>query len=154
LGSTLLPTKITDWFGRRLTPLGPKAFVRAMLALCTADPARVSPEAIEAHLEMARERLPWNGAAFNQAARSTMLTLMSSRAFWGRMRAVTAPTLLIGGSKDRLVPPSVLEEASRHRPDWVIRVLDGVGHMPQLEDPAATAQAMLEWLNTELPRAA
>src|SRR5206468_6204072 len=109
------------------------------LRLCNVDPTRIAPEIVEAHVEVARERLdrmPWANKAFLEAARSLMSILARKRAFQEMARHTTVPTLVIHGSRDRLVPVAAAREAVAVRPDWTLEVLEGAGHTPQLKAPA------------------
>ena len=68
------------------------------------------------------------------------------RAYARRIRSVTCPVLLIHGTADRLVPVAAARAAARANPSWSLREFPGVGHVPQLEAPQDTADAVLEWL--------
>ncbi|WGD28338.1 alpha/beta fold hydrolase [Ancylobacter sp. WKF20] len=54
---------------------------------------------------------------------------------------VTAPTRLIWGRADRIVPAA---HAARAPGFAAVHLLDGIGHVPQLEDPALTARLIAE----------
>jgi pimeloyl-ACP methyl ester carboxylesterase len=54
--------------------------------------------------------------------------------------------LLIHGTADRLVPVGAARAAAHANPSWSVRELPGVGHVPQLEAPQDTADAVLGWL--------
>ena len=66
------------------------------------------------------------------------------------LRRIKAPGLLIHGALDRLVPLAVGEDVARVRPDWRFTVLDGVGHVPQLQVPERWVAAVTSWLD-EVP---
>jgi pimeloyl-ACP methyl ester carboxylesterase len=119
------------------------------LRLCNVDPSRVSQEVIDAHLEVARARGGANdmASAFVQGARSLVGALGLRRRYLETLRAVTAPTLLIGGEHDRLVPRACVEAIAGIRPDWDHVMLDDVGHTPMLEDPRAVLGAIEAWLS-------
>jgi pimeloyl-ACP methyl ester carboxylesterase len=50
------------------------------------------------------------------------------------VQAVTQPTLFVHGSGDRLIPVQVAQHVAAQRPDWRVEILQGSGHIPQLED--------------------
>ena len=132
---------------RRSRALGPEGLVRETLALVCADPSRVDPAVVEAHVRLTAERMGLgrqNTRAFVQASRSIGLRMASPR-FWTRVAAVKAPTLLIHGSLDRLIPVSAARELVHHRPDWELRILDGVGHVPMMETPDLFLEALISW---------
>jgi pimeloyl-ACP methyl ester carboxylesterase len=132
---------------RRIRAFGPEKLVEQTLALVCADPSRVPPEVVAAHVRLTRERDhlgPQNGRAFVQASRSVGLRMASPR-FWSLVAAVKAPTLVVHGSRDRLIPLGAARELARRRPDWQLEVLDGVGHVPMLETPVLFLDALRSW---------
>ena len=132
---------------RRVRALGAEKLVQQALALVCADPSRVPPEVVEAHVRLTRERGhlgPQNGRAFVQASRSIGLRMASPR-FWSRVAAVRAPTLVVHGSRDRLIPVDAARELARRRPDWELKVLEGVGHVPMMEAPVLFLDALRSW---------
>ena len=132
---------------RHSRELGPEGLVRQALALVCADPSRVDPAVVEAHVRLTRERMQLgrqNTRAFVQASRSIGLRMANPR-FWARVAAVTAPTLVVHGSLDRLIPVSASRELIRRRPDWQLEVLDGVGHVPMMETPDLFLDALTSW---------
>lgn len=134
----------------RAVRLGPERYVRQVLALVCADPSRVPPEIVEAHIELARERrkMPWADRTFLDAARSLMVTLASKRRFYGIVDSITAPALIIQGARDRLVPVEAARALARRRPDWDLEVYDDVGHAPELEVPERFVASVQSWLKT------
>jgi pimeloyl-ACP methyl ester carboxylesterase len=132
---------------RRLRALGAEGLVHEALALVCADPSRVDPEVVAAHVQLTREREHLgrqNGRAFVQASRSLGIRMADPR-FWARAIIVAAPTLVIHGSLDRLIPLSAVRELIRRRPDWKLEVLDGVGHVPMMETPDYFMSALQGW---------
>jgi pimeloyl-ACP methyl ester carboxylesterase len=139
---------------RRARSLGPEGLVLQSLAVVCADPSRLSHEIVEAHVTLTRERDrlgPQNGRAFLQASRSIGLRMADPR-FWTRVARVQAPTLLIHGSLDRLIPVAAARELSRRRPDWTLEVLEGVGHVPMMETPEAFMNALEAWVPYRIAR--
>jgi pimeloyl-ACP methyl ester carboxylesterase len=145
-----IPGLATWYIGRRAARLGPEGLVRETLRLCCADPARVSADVREAHVELVRERLarmPWANRAFLDAARSTLRVLRRRREYRAMVDRIGAPTLLIQGDRDRLVSPAASRELARRRPDWTLEALEGIGHVPQLENPALFVERVERWLD-------
>jgi pimeloyl-ACP methyl ester carboxylesterase len=137
---------------RRLREISPEELVRQTLALVSADPSRVDPKIVEAHVRLTRERAQLgaqNSRAFLQASRSIGLRMADPR-FWTRVKRVTAPTLVIHGSLDRVIPVAAARELVSRRPDWTLRILDGVGHVPMLETPDLFLSVLLEWLASRI----
>ena len=132
---------------RRVRTLGPEKLVEQSLALVCADPARVDPVVVEAHVRLTRERShlgPQNGRAFVQATRAIGLRMSSPR-FCSRVAAVSAPTMVVHGSQDRLIPLSAARELVERRRDWPLEVLEGVGHVPMLEVPQPFLRVLEGW---------
>jgi pimeloyl-ACP methyl ester carboxylesterase len=59
---------------------------------------------------------------------------------------VRAPTLMVHGSADRLVPLASARRVARLRPDWAFVVFDDVGHIPHVEVPERFAATVGRWL--------
>jgi pimeloyl-ACP methyl ester carboxylesterase len=132
---------------RRVRVLGPAGLVHETLALVCADPSRVPPDVVEAHIRLTSERDRLgrqNGRAFLQASRSIGLRMADPR-FWLQVARVRAPTLVIHGSLDRLIPLAAARELARRRPDWTLDILDGVGHVPMMEAPDMFIAALNAW---------
>ena len=140
---------------RQLRTLGPEGLVKRALELVSADPSRVDPAVVEAHTQLTREREhlgPQNSRAFIQAMRSIGIRMADPR-FWTRVSAVRAPTLVIHGSLDRVIPVAAARELVRRRPDWELRVLEGVGHVPMLEAPELFTATLDAWSAYTIPSA-
>jgi pimeloyl-ACP methyl ester carboxylesterase len=136
----------------------PAELVGNILRLCCADPSRVAPEVVARHVEVAARRSAFPGieADFAAAMRSVVRTVgyPHGRAYGRRIRSVTCPVLLIHGTEDRLVPLGAVRTAARANPAWSVREFPGIGHVPQLEAPGDTADAVLGWLGSAGARAA
>jgi pimeloyl-ACP methyl ester carboxylesterase len=57
------------------------------------------------------------------------------RRFWGLMRRVRVPVLVVWGTADRLVPVRLAARLADALPVAETVLLDGVGHVPQFEAP-------------------
>jgi len=126
----------------------PREQVRRILELCCVDPSVVPDELVAASVDLAGQRaqVPGLDAAFLAAARSLLaLNLRRSRA-WARIDSITVPVLLLHGEQDRLVPVESARYAAVRHPEWTVTFFDQVGHVPQLERPAETAELILSWL--------
>ena len=54
--------------------------------------------------------------------------------------------LVLWGSRDRLIPPAYAKRFIADIPGAQLQVFDGLGHVPQEEDPAATVAAVQAFL--------
>jgi pimeloyl-ACP methyl ester carboxylesterase len=132
---------------RRRQP--PAELVAQTLAFCCADPSRVPAEVVAWHVELAREQAGFDGTGrdFLAATRSVIAAVgLRSRSYRRAVRSVTCPVLLVHGEQDRLVPVAVARAAARAHSGWALRVLPGVGHVPQLEAAEQAAAIITGWL--------
>lgn len=58
------------------------------------------------------------------------------------LSALRVPTLFVVGSEDRIFPPALIEHAASLLPVSVVAVIDGAGHSPYFEQPAAWSAAI------------
>jgi len=63
-----------------------------------------------------------------------------------RIHRVSAPTLLIWGKQDGLVPPVYADEFASKLRNAQIALVDGAGHIPQLEQPDEVRELVLSFL--------
>ena len=64
-----------------------------------------------------------------------------------QLSAVDVPTLVLVGSEDQPSPPEVAEAMHREIPDSRLVVLEGAGHLSNLEVPDEFNRALLEFLD-------
>jgi pimeloyl-ACP methyl ester carboxylesterase len=147
----------SPWLGERMvgirtSRLDPELVVRLSLRFLTADPAAVPDDVVRATAELLRhhDAEPEAGAAFLVACRSLLRFLRRDDLGEGVVRAIKAPTLVIHGRVDRLVPVSWAGAALDRRPDWRGRLLPGVGHIPQMEVPDRWVREVADWIPTAL----
>lgn len=106
-------------------------------SLCGEGSVRAA--AIGAHefdLQAQAEHTPLRTRAdsFVQATRSLTAMMVAGHDIHAALRAVSVPTLLIAGGRDRLVPQAALDDVAA-RTGWTYAVLPDVGHVPMLEVP-------------------
>jgi pimeloyl-ACP methyl ester carboxylesterase len=134
---------------------GPEKMVRDTMALCCVDPSLIGRDVFDAHVALARERLAGgagSGREFMTAQRSLMNRLLRRRRFYGMVAEVRARALILQGDRDRLVRIEAARALAEARPDWRLAVLEGVGHVPQLEVPRRFLEVVEPWLAAELER--
>jgi pimeloyl-ACP methyl ester carboxylesterase len=59
---------------------------------------------------------------------------------------IKCPTLVLSGDQDNTIPNSLSMEMASGIPDAKLKILPNCGHLPQVEQPQATADALVEWL--------
>ena len=96
---------------------------------------------------------PGTGKSFvsaNLAVLQTMRSLIASNlrraSFHANVRHVRAPTLVVHGDRDRVVPLSASRRLVEIRPDWELHVFEGLGHVPMMEDPQGFLEVVRRWL--------
>lgn len=62
----------------------------------------------------------------------------------------TAPTLVLAGEHDQLIPRAEMEKLAQGIPGARMQVIAGTGHLPFMEDPAAVAPLMAAHLQVRL----
>jgi len=67
---------------------------------------------------------------------------------------VKAPTLVVHGDLDRLIPLAAARDLVRRRPDWTLEVIEGVGHVPMMETPDLFMRVLSDWIADRIQRAA
>lgn len=68
-----------------------------------------------------------------------------------RLQGYRVPTLVIGGSESRIIPPDVLRDAAGHIPGATFAELPGAGHAPPFEKPDAFNAMVLDYLAKHFP---
>jgi pimeloyl-ACP methyl ester carboxylesterase len=102
-----------------------------MAALALAPPDQsVETLALQYRQGAALARVAWNPYLYNPLLRR-------------RLARITAPTLLCWGAHDRLAPLEPCGRAWQAAvPGAQLRIFDGSGHVPHLEEPEAVARAV------------
>ena len=67
------------------------------------------------------------------------------------LRDITAPTLVLAGSEDRLIPPTQTMSLARDIAGARTALIDGVGHVGTIQDPAAVAAEVIAFLQGKKP---
>ncbi len=125
----------------------PEERVREVLELCCVDSGRVPDDVVAAHVELTAERelMPWAIRAHLEAARSLLSALVPAM-FRRSAKGVLAPTLLLHGTEDRLVPVTAARRTAEFRPDWSYTELVGVGHAPMFDEPEQFLEAVVPFI--------
>jgi pimeloyl-ACP methyl ester carboxylesterase len=63
------------------------------------------------------------------------------------LTAIRCPTLVLTCDTDNMVPNELSQEMADAIAGARLVVLNDCGHLPQLERPEATAQALVEWID-------
>src|SRR5215210_3073716 len=135
LAPTMVPQLGARVLEARARLLGPERLVDQTLALTLCDPDQLDPALRRRLIDLAttRQSFPEAPAAYAESARALFWYL--SRGMRADEARVTAPTLIVHGDNDRLVPLAAARALAARRPDFALEVIDNCGHVPQLEVP-------------------
>jgi pimeloyl-ACP methyl ester carboxylesterase len=143
----LLVPGIPALAARKIGAITPESNVRAMIRMCFGEPAKVPRERVEQAVQEMRQRAeqPWADRALTGSMRGLITSYLRVGAAnaWRAARALRPPTLVVWGSRDRLVDPALAPRLADAVPDARLLVLDRVGHVAMLEAPEPTARAVL-----------
>ncbi len=151
----------TNFGGPRHVPITPTAM--AVMLDRSGDPVEVvrrgiavscAPGFAEAHPDVVQELIDYRLSnpvppAQYQAQMAIGLGLVDEvYAFEHRLPAVEAPTLIVFGEHDGVVPPGNAELLARQIPHSQVRILPDTGHLIPIEAPQAAAATVLEFLES------
>jgi len=146
LGLLLLPGT-APLAQQQLASIQPAARARGMGELCFGHPELIGEQDYEvAAAEHAwRAGLPWTHAATIGSLRALMSSYLrrGAASFAAAAAAVTVPTLVVWGTRDRLVDVRLSRAASDAYRRATLLVLAECGHVAQMEDPRSTARGIV-----------
>jgi pimeloyl-ACP methyl ester carboxylesterase len=139
--------KTDMWRRWRDDPTDPQ-LTKAMARLGT-DASRISPALLSLiDEEIERYRVAWRIDGAIQAATSALAALTVDE---GRVRAelerIEAPTLVLWGDQDRVIPRRLVDELVELHSAWAFRAVEGIGHLLPLEAPEAYVQLVADWMD-------
>jgi len=142
--------------GELLTRRPTRHGARMAERLAFADPAVATKERVDHALAIASQ--PDTAAVMLETIRSLATARGGVKAAWrGELTtgvaALSRPTLVLWGDRDRVLPMHHLDAARRLYPDAQTHLLAGVGHMPQLERPDEFAAIVRRFLQNAAPAA-
>jgi pimeloyl-ACP methyl ester carboxylesterase len=127
------------WLSRFLLP---RPLVRNSVEAVFGNPAKVSNAEVDRFFEISLRE--GNRHALHQRIQA-LLAEAPSGMHAKAWPLVKAPTLLLWGEKDRLIPPrfgqQYLDGRGADAAPASLKLLPGLGHVPQLEDPRASLDA-------------
>jgi pimeloyl-ACP methyl ester carboxylesterase len=141
--------RVGEWASRqRITRLEAERAVEVGLRIIAADPSTIPPDLVRLHVEqlVRNQQDPDAGAAFLEAARSLLALGRRREVVRWIVGSVKCPVLVVHGREDRLVPIGFAKGALEMRPDWDMRLIPKVGHVPQMETPERWLAAVDDWL--------
>jgi pimeloyl-ACP methyl ester carboxylesterase len=128
--------------------------VRRGLRLVFFDPSCIEDEEVQRIVEISA--LPGAREAFLEITHGT-ISLRGVRPAMGLgdiPKDITAPTLIMWGDRDRIIPVSQAELAHQAIPHAHLVILEKCGHCPQLEMPDRFSDVVLRFFQEAYPPAA
>lgn len=122
----------------------PRRVVDASVRNVYGNPERIRPGVLDRYFELAlREG--------NRAALVQRFEQMRPGAYAQRLATLTQPTLILWGARDRLIPPDNAQVFAQEIRGSRLVMFDTLGHVPQEEDPRATAAELASFLQSLKP---
>ena len=139
------------WRIARLPVLGrvtehflPRPFVLQGLRAVYGNPAKIDEALIDRYYELTLR-------AGNRAALVQRLQAWSPDEGVEKVVGVSAPTLILWGGRDRLIPPALAQRFAADIPGSQQVVFDDLGHVPHEEDPLRTVAVVKTFLGLAVP---
>lgn len=120
-----------------------RAMIRDGLKAAFENPALVTPALIDRYTDLSRA----------PGHRAILLSLDDDgvTATTARLSAIAAPTLVMAGTKDRLIPASDARRFAAAIPGAMLVLYKDIGHLPMEEIPDRSASDLRAWLATLPP---
>lgn len=119
----------------------PRGLVEMSLRRLYGDPGKVTSQLVDLYMDMARRE-------GNRAALGRRLEQLGTGPDPALLRKLEVPTLILWGERDRLLPPALGERFARDIPGARLVLLEGLGHMPQEEDPGRSLAEVRRFLGS------
>jgi|OpeIllAssembly_1097287.scaffolds.fasta_scaffold04567_3 pimeloyl-ACP methyl ester carboxylesterase len=126
----------------------PRPLVVQGLHAVYGDPAKITEPLVDRYFELTLRE--GNRAALVQRAQT-----WSSNEGVTKVEGISAPTLILWGGRDHLIPPATAQRFAADIPGAKTVMFDDLGHVPHEEDPARTVAEVKTFLGlAALPAAA
>ena len=134
------------WQIARLPVLGhiaehllPRSLVEQGLHAVYGDPAKITEPLVDRYVELTLR-------AGNRAALVQRAQQWTPAEGVDHVRGVVAPTLVLWGGLDRIIPPALAQRFAADIPGARVVMFQDLGHVPQEEDPVRTVAAVKAFL--------
>jgi pimeloyl-ACP methyl ester carboxylesterase len=138
--------RLGRWALGRLAMASAETRTNQMIRGLYADPTRIHPDRIREEIAEVtrRDGLGYQNDVMIGSVRAIVAeyTRFGPRTLWRDAARVTAPTLVIHGSHDRLVNPAAAARAARKFRSAQAVVLPQIGHVAMMERPDVVARVM------------
>ena len=151
----------TNFGGPRHVPITPEAMTvltdvsgdpierlrRGIVISCAAGFAEKNPEFVEEWVNF-RVQHPIDPAGYQAQLAIGLSLLPEAAAFEGRLGNVKAPTLILFGAQDKVVPPGNADLLAARIPGAQVVLLPDAGHFFPFETPGAANAAVIRFLKS------
>jgi len=118
----------------------PRGIVERSVRNVYGDPSKVTPELVDLYSAMTLRE--GNRKALGRRIEQGYTGDVA------QLKAIKAPTLILWGGQDRLVPPELGQRFARDIAGSKLVVFDSLGHVPHEEDPARTVAEVRRFLGS------
>jgi pimeloyl-ACP methyl ester carboxylesterase len=118
----------------------PRGVIESSVHNVYADPSKVTPELIDLYTDMTLRE--GNRRALARRIEQGYTGDVS------QLAKIKAPTLILWGAQDRLLPPELAARFAHDIPNSKLVMLQGLGHVPQEEDPARSVAEVRRFLGS------
>jgi pimeloyl-ACP methyl ester carboxylesterase len=139
--------KTDMWRRWRDDPTDPR--LSDAMARMGTDASRISPALLSLiGEEIERYRVPWRIDGAVQAAVSALAALtVDERTIRAELELIEAPTLVVWGDQDRLIPRRLVDGLVELHPAWEFRIAEGIGHLLPVEAPQTYVELVADWMS-------
>jgi pimeloyl-ACP methyl ester carboxylesterase len=129
-----------DWLKPVMGQLLPRRMIESSVRNVYADPDKVTPELVDRYHELTLR-------AGNRESLTQRMKLRETDAqSAGLIPTIQQPTLILWGAQDRLITEASGQRFHREITGSQYVVFDGLGHVPQEEDPTRSVAPVLKFL--------
>lgn len=128
------------WLKPVMSQLLPRRMIEASVRNVYADPSKVTPELVDRYYELTLR-------AGNRDGLTRRIQLRETDALSaGLVKTIRQPTLILWGAQDRLIPEPSGQRFHQDIAGSQYVVFEGLGHVPQEEDPQRSVAEVLKFL--------
>jgi pimeloyl-ACP methyl ester carboxylesterase len=129
-----------EWLKPVMSRLLPRGMIESSVRNVYADPSKVTPELVDRYYELTLR-------AGNRESLTQRMKLRETDAQAAELiKTVGQPTLILWGAQDRLIPEPSGQRFHQDIAGSQYVVFDGLGHVPQEEDPQRSVAEVLKFL--------
>jgi len=129
-----------EWLKPVMSRLLPRGMIESSVRNVYADPSKVTPEVVDRYYELTLRE--GNRESLTQRMKLRETDAQAA----GLIKTIGQPTLILWGAQDRLIPEPSGQRFHQDISGSQYVVFDGLGHVPQEEDPQRSVAEVLKFL--------